>query len=186
MSPRLTTIYTKSGDSGSSALANGEKISKNHLRLEVIGTIDELNSLLGLALSYGLPAPLPKIIPQIQNELFELGADLATKKTTDANRIHEQHIQALENIVDNINAKLGPLQNFILPGGTTTASFLHLARTVCRRAERTAVALAQSEVLPLFTLPYLNRLSDALFMLARWVNFKNNQTETYWQPKDTD
>ena len=185
--PRLTKIYTKTGDDGTTALGGGHRVRKDALRIETYGTVDELNSSIGMALAHGLEPGLAEELSRIQNELFHLGSDLSAleddKRKTPGPRIEPRHVQALESTIDRMGRELGPLANFILPGGSVGAAHLHLARTVCRRAERLAVALAAAEAVGPSVLPYLNRLSDALFVMARWENRHLGVGDVTWDSR---
>ncbi len=180
---RLDRIYTRGGDTGQTSLGDGQRVSKADLRVEAYGQVDELNALLGVALAQGVPDAFRPWLERIQNELFDLGADLAvpledTKK--ERTRITPEQVAWLESLCDEANENLEPLRSFVLPGGTEPAALLHLARTVCRRAERVTVALAaQADVNP-EALAYLNRLSDLLFILARAANAGHD--EPLWRP----
>jgi cob(I)alamin adenosyltransferase len=182
--PRLTKIYTRKGDSGETALGGGQRVPKDHLRVQVYGTVDELNSLLGVALASGLCRRLAELLPPIQNELFHLGSDLcfleADKAQHNLPQIHERHVQKLEAMIDEMTAVVGPLENFILPGGSVGAAHLHVARAVCRRAEREAVTLARQDTIGAYVIRYLNRLSDALFVMARFENHRRQVAEPLW------
>jgi len=182
--PKITKIYTKTGDDGTTALGSKLRVSKNDLRVETYGTIDELNSMIGLALSYGLESRLADELKVIQNTLLHLGSDLAfpedDKKAWQVPRIEEKHVTRLEGQIDEINALVGPLENFILPGGTSGAAALQVARTICRRAERMAVALSQSQAVNRLNLSYLNRLSDLLFVMGRYENQQKGVDEPLW------
>lgn len=184
--PRLTKIYTKTGDAGTTALGGGQRVPKDALRVQVYGTVDELNSQLGVALAYGLCDRLQTFLPQVQNELFDLGSDLcfleADKQKYKLPQIEDRHVQKLEALIDEINEVVGALQNFILPGGAPGSAHLHVARTVCRRAEREATTLAREEGVGANVLVYLNRLSDALFVMARYENHERGVAEPLWQP----
>ena len=184
--PRLTRIYTKTGDSGMTGLGGGQRVPKDSRRVETYGTVDELNSQLGLALALGLCDRLAAELPRIQNELFDLGSDLATPAESQARHpvptVEPRHVEHLEAVIDELNAVVGPLANFLLPGGSVGAAALHVARTVCRRAERQATALARDEPIGPTVLPYLNRLSDALFVMARYENHERGVAEPLWQP----
>ncbi|HLV34688.1 MAG TPA: cob(I)yrinic acid a,c-diamide adenosyltransferase [Spirillospora sp.] len=174
-------IYTKTGDDGSTALFAGGRVPKTHLRVETYGTVDELNAVLGLVRAHKPDSD--DWLAQIQRQLFHLGADLATPQDAKSDwvvRVDAAQVAWLEEIIDHMTAELPPLTSFILPGGTLAAAQLHVARTVCRRAERLAVALAAHEAIGDHVLPYLNRLSDALFMLARWENVKAGAAEVTW------
>jgi cob(I)alamin adenosyltransferase len=182
--PRLTKIYTRTGDDGSTSLGTKERLPKNALRVEVYGVVDELNSAVGVALAAPLSAHLAELLMPIQNQLFNLGAELAFPAEPGAKSeipcIESRHIESLEGIIDEVNEVVGPLQNFILPGGAPGAAALHLARTICRRAERKLVALSQQEPIGEHALPYLNRLSDALFVMARYENHQRGVDEPLW------
>jgi len=184
--PRLTKIYTKTGDAGTTALGGGQRVPKDALRVAVYGTVDELNSQLGIALAHGLCPQLQEILPTIQNELFDLGSDLCFPEEDKAKfslpQIEARHVEKLEALIDQMNEVVGPLQNFILPGGAIGAAQLQVARTVCRRAEREATTLARAEAIGAFVLPYLNRLSDALFVMARFENHEQGVPEPLWKP----
>lgn len=176
-------IYTKTGDGGQTSLFGGGRVAKTHLRVEAYGTVDELNSLLGLARALSPSERGDAWLADAQNQLFHLGADLATPLSAKADwitRIAAADIEWLELSIDEMSAELAPLQNFILPGGVGAAAALQAARAVCRRAERRIVALAESETLGEFTLPYVNRLSDWLFTLARFENMQAGETESRW------
>ena len=180
-------IYTKTGDQGTTALFGGSRVSKNHLRIEAYGTVDETNAFVGEALTRALQSEklvnIGPILQQIQNMLFVLGADLATaiKAKTQVPRIQPGHIKNLETLIDKFDAQLPPLKSFILPGGCPTASALHVARTVCRRAERHTVALREREALNDHTIAFLNRLSDLLFVMARWANAQSGVKDVAWK-----
>lgn len=184
--PRLTKIYTRTGDAGTTALGGGQRVPKDALRVNVYGTVDELNSLIGAALAYGLCERLQQTLPAIQNELFDLGSDLCfyqeDKQKYHLPQIEPRHIGKLEALIDELLDVVGPLQNFILPGGSLGAAQLHVARTVCRRAEREATTLARAEAIGPLVLTYLNRLSDALFVMARYENHARGAPEPLWQP----
>ncbi|HLF56057.1 MAG TPA: cob(I)yrinic acid a,c-diamide adenosyltransferase [Thermoanaerobaculia bacterium] len=185
--PRLTKIYTRTGDDGTTALGYGGRIAKDALRVACYGTVDELNSALGVARAAGLPAELDAPLARVQNELFHLGADLCVPESEKAQhpvpRIEERHVVALEALIDERNGELPSLENFILPAGTPAAAALHLARTICRRAERMLVALARQEVVGVWTVPYVNRLSDALFVLARAANAAAGEPDVFWDSR---
>jgi cob(I)alamin adenosyltransferase len=180
---RLTRIYTRGGDGGETSLVDGRRVAKHDLRVEAYGTVDEANAVLGLA---GLHAKgaIAAMLARIQNDLFDLGADLATpsggRKDKGALRILATQVARLEREIDGLNAKLKPLDSFVLPGGTELAASLHLARTVVRRAERQAVALAKREAINPEAIKYLNRLSDHLFVLARHAN-ANGKKDVLWR-----
>ena len=182
--PRLTKIYTRTGDDGTTALGTRSRVDKDDLRVEAYGTVDELNALLGLALAGDLAREVREALPAIQNELFNLGADLAfppeDRGELELPQIELRHITKLEDAIDLLNENLGALENFILPGGSPGAATLHVARTVCRRAERVVVQLARSEKIGEYNLSYLNRLSDLLFVMARFDNRTQGIAEPTW------
>ena len=184
--PRLTKIYTKKGDEGMTSLGGGQKVSKDSLRVAVYGTVDELNSQIGVALAFGLSETLSETLLQIQNELFDLGSDLCFLEEDKGKyalpQIEERHVVRLEQMMDKMTEVVGPLENFILPGGSVGSAHLHVARTICRRAEREAATLAHSEPVGPWVLPYLNRLSDALFVMARFENHMCEVPEPLWRP----
>ena len=182
--PRLTKIYTRTGDEGMTSLGSRTRVPKESLRVAAYGTVDELNSVLGVALAHGLVARLAETLPVIQNELFHLGSDLCfleeDKETYQIPQMEARHVSRLEELIDEFTAVTGSLENFILPGGSLGAAQLHVARTVCRRAERLVVALSRQEAVGEFVIPYLNRLSDALFVMARYENKQRGVPEPLW------
>ncbi|MBK6948736.1 MAG: cob(I)yrinic acid a,c-diamide adenosyltransferase [Haliscomenobacter sp.] len=176
-------IYTKTGDAGETSLFGGRRLPKDHLRIEAYGTVDELNSFLGLV-SDGLEEETNRVlVRQIQSRLFDLGASLASdpEKFTPSPSLRESDIASLEEAIDRMDAILPPLKNFILPGGHFAVSYCHLARCVCRRAERLVVALARTEPVDEIVVKYLNRLSDFLFVLARYQGHVLGIPEVLWQ-----
>ena len=185
--PRLTTIYTRKGDEGETSLGGGQRVPKDSARVSAYGTVDELNSVIGVALAHGLSPRLMETLPVIQNELFHLGSDLAfreeDKPKSPLPQIEERHVQKLEGLIDELSEVVGPLQNFILPGGSIGAAHLHVARTICRRAEREVLTLARAEPIGGFVVPYLNRLSDLLFVMARYENKQLRIEEPLWNSK---
>ena len=179
-------IYTKTGDKGDTGLFGGQRVAKDSLRIEAYGTVDELNSLLGVCRSLIAMKEVDLILEEIQNDLFTLGADLATRATASpasVQRIQPSDSLRLESHIDYIESRIEPLRSFILPGGNQGAALLHFSRTVCRRAERLVVRLAREEEIGDQPVIYLNRLSDLLFMMGRWVNALTNTPETKWNPK---
>jgi cob(I)alamin adenosyltransferase len=178
---RLDRIYTRGGDAGETSLGSGERVPKTDPRIEAYGTVDELNSVIGLAL-LAATGEVRSWLERIQNELFDLGADLAVPldDPRERLRVEQTMVDGLEELCDLVNVRLEPLRSFVLPGGTEAAARLHLARTVCRRAERRALALAQDAPVNPLTLTYLNRLSDLLFILARAANL--GAPEPLWKP----
>lgn len=176
-------IYTRTGDEGETSLFAGGRIHKDHLRLHAYGTIDELNSVLGLARALGLTTTLDTAMTRVQAELFHVGADLATPLDADAAwivRVDQEMVNTLEQEIDNWEEQLEPLKNFILPGGTPAAAALHQARTVCRRAERWLTALTKEEPTTPEALKYINRLSDWLFVAARFANKEAGVADVMW------
>jgi cob(I)alamin adenosyltransferase len=182
--PRLTKIYTRTGDDGSTALGSRQRVPKDSPRIRANGAVDELNSFIGLALAQGLSPRLAKTLPAIQNELFHLGADLSFPpgegKEFEIPRIETHHVEALEKLIDELNEQVGPLENFILPGGSPSAAALQVARAVCRKAERRLVSLARQESVSPEALAYINRLSDALFVMARYENKQRGVQGPLW------
>ncbi len=181
---RLTRIYTRGGDAGETSLGDGSRVQKTDPRIEAYGTVDELNSAVGLVLAAAPPAEMVAWLERVQNELFDLGADLSVPidDTRERLRVTDDQVAWLEGACDTVNDRLEPLRSFVLPGGTEVASRLHLARTVCRRAERLAVALSQESPVNPAALAYLNRLSDLLFILARGANADAGVGEPLWKP----
>ncbi|MEO9884487.1 MAG: cob(I)yrinic acid a,c-diamide adenosyltransferase [Balneola sp.] len=178
-------IYTKKGDSGDTSLFGGQRVSKSSMRIEAYGTVDELNSVIGVATSHGVDQRSKELLDEIQIQLFVLGSDLATplSKKLKINRISDEEITFLENAIDELEESLEPLTSFILPGGSPSGATLHVARTVCRRAERLAVECAKQDEISGFAIKYLNRLSDFLFVLARLENKQSGSEETKWLPE---
>lgn len=182
--PRLTKLYTRKGDDGTTALGSRTRVPKESLRVSAYGTVDELNSFIGVAVAHGLAPRLSEVLPIIQNELFHLGSDLCfteeDKEQYNIPEIEEPHVQKIEELIDEFSEIVGPLENFILPGGSVGSANLHVARTVCRRAERDAIALSREEPIGAKVIPYLNRLSDALFAMARYENHYREVAEPLW------
>jgi cob(I)alamin adenosyltransferase len=191
---RLTRIYTKTGDTGMTSLGSGRRVRKDHPRIEACGDVDELNATLGLAIASGLAAEASELLQGIQNDLFDLCADLTVPATASARgkgasreaplRMTAQHVVPLETAIDLCNEQLQPLSSFVLPGGSVASAWLHHARTVCRRAERRLVALARREPLNPHAIVYLNRLSDLLFVLGRRAN-DDGRRDVLWLPGRT-
>lgn len=190
---RITKVYTRTGDKGSTRLVGGREVSKGERRIEAYGTVDELNAIVGLARTFNansdacedVVTQIDRMLETVQNDLFCVGADLATlpaDRWEGMDRIGTSDITKLEEWIDTLNAELPPLKDFILPGGGPVGAFLHQARTVCRRAERELVRLGESEPDTLDpALPYLNRLSDYLFVLGRWAARALNEPEYIWK-----
>jgi cob(I)alamin adenosyltransferase len=181
-------IYTKTGDAGKTSLIGGTKVLKSDLRIEAYGTVDELNSHIGLVSDFCNDDHAKKILKEIQDRLFTIGSELACDPDKKVNMpipdLHESDVELLEKEMDEMNAELPVMKNFILPGGLPAVSFMHVARCVCRRAERCCVNLKENsgEVNPLI-IKYINRLSDYLFMLARYTGMKNNAPEIIWRAR---
>ena len=179
-------IYTKTGDSGTTSLLGGARVSKAHIRIEAYGTVDELNSYIGLLRDQAVNKSRKGLMKQIQDRLFTIGAELATEPGKDKvikPDLFEEDIQLLEEAMDNMDATLPALTNFILPGGHQSVSFAHLARCVCRRAERIVIALNDQEPVDSLVVKYLNRLSDFLFILGRKMADELNAEEVKWEPR---
>jgi len=176
-------IYTKTGDKGETGLFGGPRVRKDHLRIEAYGSVDELNAVLGVARSETLPAEIDALLAQIQNSLFDLGAELATPDPAKMGvaSVGASHVEVLERAIDRYEAGLPPLKTFILPGGTRGTAQLHVARTVCRRAERRLISLSAAETISGQLIIYLNRLGDLLFVLAREVNRAGGESDVPWQ-----
>ena len=183
----LSRIYTRTGDGGTTRLGDASEVPKTDVRVEAYGDVDELNSLLGVVLAADPESPQAQILRWIQNDLFDVGADLCRPLKPDESegsvlRLQAEQVTRLERAIDDINEQLAPLDSFVLPGGTTPAAWLHLARAVCRRAERRVWQLAERDVVNEQTIVYLNRLSDLLFVMARSGNLAGEQGEILWEP----
>lgn len=186
-------IYTKTGDTGTTSLFGGKRVPKHHIRIESYGTVDELNSHIGMIRSQDIDVHTKNILVQIQNKLFTLGSILAMapekavlksgKERLNIEKVNEEHIHLLEEEMDAMNAALPDLTHFILPGGNTAVSYCHIARTVCRRAERCVTLLNDSEEVDPLVIKYLNRLSDYLFVLARKLSKDLDAEEIQWLPE---
>jgi cob(I)alamin adenosyltransferase len=179
-------IYTKTGDDGNTGLFGGTRVKKNNIRINSYGTVDELNALLGIATVNILTEDIKSIIEKVQNKLFKIGAELASPENVKSEIIKktdEEDIFELEKTIDEIDVKLPELKNFILPGGSAGASYLHFARTICRRAERIIVELKENENVNNNVLIFINRLSDLLFVLARYENFATSTPEIEWKTR---
>ena len=178
MTKHTSRIYTRSGDDGSTGLADGRRLSKDDVRIEAIGTVDELNARIGLLRSCMSEPDTDRLLEGIQHRLFELGAELATPG---AERLHDKHTLLLEGALDELDATLPPLQEFILPGGSESSALAHLARTGCRQAERFLLRLSRTEPVNSASVKYLNRMSDLLFVLARVLTRRDGSGEIRWQ-----
>jgi len=185
--PRITKVYTRSGDDGTTGLGGGQRVPKDSVRIAAYGTVDELNSHVGVAVAAGVGEVTGAALAAIQNELFHLGSDLCILEDDKAKRpvpgIESRHVDALEALMDRLSEELPPLENFVLPGGCPSAAALHVARTVCRRAERLVIALSRKEAVGPFTIRYLNRLSDALFVMARHENRRRGVPDVLWNSR---
>ena len=185
--PRITRVYTRTGDDGTTSLGGGARVPKDSARVEAYGAVDELNSQIGAAIAAGLDPALDRRLAEIQNDLFHLGSDLSSREGDKARRpvpkIEPRHVEALERWMDELSAELDPLENFVLPGGAPGAAALHVARAVCRRAERDAIRLSRSEPIGGSVVSYLNRLSDALFVAARYENRKRGRPDVLWNTR---
>jgi cob(I)alamin adenosyltransferase len=180
---RLTKIYTRGGDAGETSLGDGSRVSKLDARIAAYGTVDELNAAVGVVVADGCPETIREVLVRVQNELFDLGADLSVPIGHEARlRVTQEQVDRLEDECDRFNAELPDLKSFVLPGGTVAAARLHVARTVCRRAEREALVAAGAHDVNSLALVYLNRLSDLLFILARAANGADGQAEPIWRP----
>ena len=183
----LSRIYTRTGDAGKTRLGGGAEVAKTHVRVEAYGAVDELNSVIGLACTAGSRSTRHlEILRWVQNDLFDLGADLCRplesgETPSSTLRMQASQVARLEQAIDEINASLPPLDSFVLPGGTAPSAWLHLARTVCRRAERRGWQLAEGDAVNEHSLIYLNRLSDLLFVASRWINHVAGYQEIFWK-----
>lgn len=185
----ISRIYTKTGDGGDTGLGDGTRVPKDHPRVAAYGGVDEVNAVLGLMLASTLDAPEAELLSSIQNDLFDVGADLCVRESGEEKpgsrlRVTAEQVARLEQAIDRLNAGLQPLTTFVLPGGEPIAAWCHLARTVCRRAERDVVTLSREEPVNPQVVVYLNRLSDLLFVLARVYN-KLGRGDRLWQPGKT-
>lgn len=190
---RIDRVYTRVGDDGTTALIGGDRVSKGSARIEGYGTVDELNAVIGLVLTALRGAPssdyLTPILRRVQNELFNLGCELATpdaERRATMPHVDARHVAQLEHDIDAINDELPKLKSFVLPGGGWVSAYLHLARTVCRRGERLVVSLrGAGEEVGEYVVAYLNRLSDALFVFGRWAALRDGEPEPLWEPDKT-
>ncbi|MGB0722133.1 MAG: cob(I)yrinic acid a,c-diamide adenosyltransferase [Gammaproteobacteria bacterium] len=179
MGHRLSKIYTRTGDDGSTGLGDGERVTKDNPRVEAYGTVDELNSALGVLLAHAVPDDITRCLTRVQHNLFDLGGELSVPGYS---AITADHVTWLEQELDRFNADLPMLKEFILPGGSPSAAACHLARTICRRAERRTATLARAETINSNAMRYLNRLSDLLFVLARVLLRAEGKDEVLWKP----
>jgi cob(I)alamin adenosyltransferase len=178
MGHRLSRITTRTGDAGTTGLGDGSRVAKDSPRVEALGAVDELNSCLGVLLAEPLGEDLRELLTEIQHDLFDLGGELSIPGSAS---IRPERVTQLEEALDRHNEPLGPLKEFLLPGGSRAAALCHLARTVCRRAERRVVSLASSETISAYCLQYLNRLSDLLFVLSRVINRRAGRGDVLWR-----
>ena len=179
MGHRLSKIYTRTGDDGTTGLGDGSRTSKDGLRIEALGAVDELNCAIGRVLATEIPAQVRQCLDRVQHDLFEVGAEISLPGQV---RIKEEHVARLEKELDGFNEDLPPLKEFILPGGTVAAADAHFARAVCRRTERVLVALGKHEEMADDSRRYVNRLSDLLFVLTRILNRAGGREDVYWRP----
>lgn len=178
MGNRLSKIYTRTGDNGTTGLGDGSRINKDSLRVDAMGDVDELNSVIGVMMTEAVPERLLETLTQIQHDLFNLGGEICMPGYV---ILKKERIEDLEQVIDTLNDELEPLKEFILPGGTKTAAYCHLARTVCRRAERKLIQLHRTEKVTDISLQYLNRLSDLLFVLCRIINKDAGVNDVLWK-----
>jgi cob(I)alamin adenosyltransferase len=178
MGNRLSRIYTRTGDDGTTGLGDGTRINKDSLRVDAMGDVDELNAIIGILLTEPLPELIRKTLTRVQHDLFDLGGEICMPGH---NMVKPARVDELENVLDELNDELTPLKEFILPGGTKAAAYCHLARTVCRRAERQLVRLSRLEAVTSTSLKYLNRLSDFLFVACRAINKDAGCSDVLWQ-----
>ena len=185
--PRITKVYTRTGDDGTTGVSGGHRVRKDALRIEAYGTVDELNAAIGVVTTSSPEVALHQPLAEMRNKLFHLGAELSVLpedlEASQGPRIRQADTDGLEHLMDQLSENLPPLENFVLPGGTAAAAQLHVARTVCRRAERLLVALAQKETVREQALVYLNRLSDALFVMARYDNAASGVEDVLWDSR---
>lgn len=179
MGNRLSKIYTRTGDKGDTGLGDGSRVEKDHIRVEAFGTVDELNSIIGMVLAHEIPQNVQDCLNKLQHHLFDLGGELCIPGHS---ALDETYITYLESTLDGFNDDLPNLKEFILPSGGKATSACHLGRTVCRRAERRVVTLSKAETISPFSIQYLNRLSDLLFVIARVLARHENGGEVLWQP----
>ena len=179
MGHRLSKIVTRTGDDGTTGLGDGARVGKDSARIAVLGDIDELNSALGCVIAEAPPERLRAILAAVQNDLFDLGGEISIPGRS---ALWDAHVEQLESVVERLREPLPPLRDFILPGGSRAAAACHLARAVCRRAERSLVALGRHEAVSELSIRYMNRLSDVLFLMARTLNAEAGQAETLWNP----
>ena len=178
MGNRLSKIYTRTGDNGTTGLGDGTRVAKDSTRVEAMGTVDELNAVIGVLLTEPLPETISKTLTRVQHDLFDLGGEICIPGHV---MVKAERITVLEETLDQLNDDLSPLKDFILPGGTRAAAYCHLARTVCRRAERQLIKLGHEEAVTDVSLQYLNRLSDLLFVMCRVINKDAGCADVLWK-----
>jgi len=183
MANRLTMIVTRTGDDGTTGLGDGTRVSKDSARVEAMGDLDELNCAIGVVLAEGLPAAVRSALAAVQNDLFDLGGEVCIPGRS---AMRDAHLQGIDRRIESLREPLAPLRDFVLPGGTRAAAACHLARAVCRRAERSLVALGRGEGASPLSIQYVNRLSDLLFLAARAINAASGAAEPIWQPAGED
>jgi cob(I)alamin adenosyltransferase len=177
---RLSKIYTKTGDTGTTGLGDGSRINKDSLRIDAMGDVDELNAVIGILLTEPLPEAIRSTLDDVQHDLFDVGGEICIPGYT---MLKTERVTALENVLDELNEPLPSLKEFILPGGSRASAYCHLARTVCRRAERSMIKLNRDETVTVISLQYINRLSDLLFVMCRSINHAANVPDVLWHNK---
>ncbi|MEI7917199.1 MAG: cob(I)yrinic acid a,c-diamide adenosyltransferase [Methylophilaceae bacterium] len=180
MANRLTKIYTRTGDTGTTGLGDGSRVNKDSLRIDALGDVDELNAVIGILLTEPLPELIRTTLDDVQHDLFDVGGEICIPGYT---MLKTERVASLENVLDELNETLESLKEFILPGGTRASAYCHLARTVCRRAERSMIKLNRDETVTVISLQYINRLSDLLFVMCRSINHASNVTDVLWHNK---
>ncbi len=180
MANRLTKIYTRTGDTGTTGLGDGSRVNKDSLRIDALGDVDELNAVIGILLTEPLPELIRTTLDDVQHDLFDVGGEICIPGYT---MLKTERVTSLENVLDELNETLESLKEFILPGGTRASAYCHLARTVCRRAERSMIKLNRDETVTVISLQYINRLSDLLFVMCRSINHASNVTDVLWHNK---
>jgi len=180
MGNRLSRIYTRTGDDGTTGLGDGTRVNKDSLRVETMGTVDELNAVIGMMLTEYLPEDIINTLTGVQHDLFDMGGEICIPGYV---KVEASRIDGLEETLDKLNESLTPLKEFILPGGTKAAAYCHLARTVCRRAERQLIRMNREEPVTPTSIKYLNRLSDLLFVIARVINMRAGHPDVLWKNK---
>ena len=180
MANRLTKIYTRTGDTGTPGLGDGSRVNKDSLRIDALGDVDELNAVIGILLTEPLPELIRSTLDDVQHDLFDVGGEICIPGYT---MLKTERVASLENVLDELNETLESLKEFILPGGTRASAYCHLARTVCRRAERSMIKLNRDETVTVISLQYINRLSDLLFVMCRSINHASNVTDVLWHNK---